>query len=96
MKNITIVAASNGNNLKLANEIQKYCDGFSTKLIDLVDLNLPIYTFDAEGRGVPQEALELAETFIKSDGIVFVSPEYNMWSSRCETVNTFQVLLFRS
>lgn len=65
------------------------------ELINLVDLELPMYDSRKEDRdGIPTKIGELAEVMKKANGYIFVAPEYNYslppvlgnfvaWVSRC-------------
>lgn len=47
-------------------------------LIDLKDYPLPIYDQDLEtSEGIPENALKLKTLFLKNDGFLIASPEYN-------------------
>jgi NAD(P)H-dependent FMN reductase len=80
MKKIAIVLASEQKNLELANHIKAEIErtGNEVCLIQLVDLNLPLYTSRAEKNHSPAELLGDSLTKIKdSHGFVFLAPEYN-------------------
>ena len=79
MKKLTIIYASNGLNKKLSNSIREEAEKlkFDTNEISLVDLNLPLYSTEAEESGIPDTAKELADNLAKSDCHIFVAPEYN-------------------
>jgi len=76
---IIIICASHNKNLKLSkyieNEIKK--ESLNTELIDLTQINLPLYT----SRLKDDSAIEIAEKYkeqLKSaKGFIFVAPEYN-------------------
>lgn len=75
-----IFVSSLNENMKLANTLQTQLKdlGKQSEIINLVDLNLPMYdSFKEENDGIPQKALDLIETMKDADGYVFVSPEYN-------------------
>eukprot|EP01029_Cantina_marsupialis_P032476 TRINITY_DN9925_c0_g1_i3.p1 TRINITY_DN9925_c0_g1~~TRINITY_DN9925_c0_g1_i3.p1 ORF type:complete len:175 (-),score=20.10 TRINITY_DN9925_c0_g1_i3:40-564(-) len=77
---ILIFVASLNENVKLAKKIEKELNnnGKETKIINLVELDLPMYDTNKEQNdGIPQKALELSEEMKKATGYVFVSPEYN-------------------
>ena len=52
MKNVLIITASNGQNLKLAKDFQKEYEQLdaSAEILDLVDLDLPLYSPAADTR----------------------------------------------
>jgi len=79
MTQIAIVSATSGNNLKLAGKLEEVAKnkGATTVLINLEDLNLPVYTPPAEEEGIPEKAKELAKILIESQGMIFLAPEYN-------------------
>lgn len=75
-----IFVSSLNENVKLANRIKDELkdSGKDSELINLVDLNLPMYdTSKEQNDGIPQKALDLAEKMKDAEGYVFVSPEYN-------------------
>ncbi len=77
---ITVILASAGKNKELAEvliqEIEQ--NGVRTDLIDLLEIELPMYTSIYETDwGVPEKVYELHARLKKSNGILFVSPEYN-------------------
>jgi chromate reductase, NAD(P)H dehydrogenase (quinone) len=77
---ILIFVASLNENMKLANTIKTNFDkqNVDSKIINLVNLNLPMYdTFKEQNDGIPQVALDLAKEMEKASGYVIVTPEYN-------------------
>lgn len=79
MKKVLIVAGSNNKNLELAGEFNRTLSarGVETQVLDLVSLNLPLYTPIAEAQGIPSEVLEYKKLIGEVSGFVFVVPEYN-------------------
>jgi chromate reductase len=80
MKKITVIAADEKHNLTLAQQIKAQLNQLNTSvtLIDLVSLDLPLYTLSHEQQqGIPPKANSLYEQCITSDGFFFVTPEYN-------------------
>lgn len=78
--NISIIAASNNNNLKLAHKLQEIAQemGQTTRLLNLVEQGLPLYTpKEQEENGIPEQVKELANILIDTDAMIFVAPEYN-------------------
>jgi chromate reductase len=75
MSDYLVFAASNNKNLELANNISKALEG--SEVIDLVSLDLPLYTPVAEKKEIPGKARELADKLISAKGAIFVAPEYN-------------------
>jgi chromate reductase, NAD(P)H dehydrogenase (quinone) len=77
---ILIFVASLNENMKLADTIKTKLDkqNINSKIINLVNLNLPMYdTFKEQNDGIPQIALDLAKEMQDAKAYIFVSPEYN-------------------
>lgn len=76
---ILIMVASSGNNQKLALKLQEIANkSCKTKLINLVDLKLPLYsTKEEEANGIPEIAKSLALDIINHKAFICVAPEYN-------------------
>jgi len=75
-----IFVASLNENMKLANILKKQLHslGKESEIINLVDLDLPIYdSFKEEHDGIPKKVNNLIEQMKNADGYIFVSPEYN-------------------
>ena len=79
MRKITIVVASSGKNLELAQMIKQQIDEqkFKTAIISLDELELPLYTVSNEGKGIPKNAMKLTDDLVRSDALIILSPEYN-------------------
>jgi chromate reductase, NAD(P)H dehydrogenase (quinone) len=80
MFKIGILVASSGNNMKLALKLQELAieQGSKVELIDLVDLNLPLYsTKEEEKNGVPEQVKELASKILDLKAFIIIAPEYN-------------------
>ena len=80
MFKIGILVARSGNNMKLALKLQEFAieQGSKVELIDLVDLNLPLYsTKEEEKNGVPDQAKELAAKILDLKAFIIIAPEYN-------------------
>ncbi len=80
MSKIGILVASSNNNLKLANKLKNISDELNvkTELINLVDLNLPLYnTIEEEKNGIPSNAKDLAQKILSLKAFIIVAPEYN-------------------
>lgn len=80
MKKIAVILASEQKNLELANriceEVRK--QGNECVLVNLVELNLPLYSSRLEGKHSPAEILAHALPTVQgADGFVFLAPEYN-------------------
>jgi chromate reductase, NAD(P)H dehydrogenase (quinone) len=76
---ICIVVGSEGKNLELARSFEEClkAKNATTVTLDIVKMNLPLYTsaIDKETAAIDLMGPYLPE--IKSDGFVFLSPEYN-------------------
>ena len=80
MSKIGILVASSNNNLKLGQKLVELAsqDNVETELINLVDLNLPLYnTIEEEKNGIPENAKELAQKILSLKAFIIVAPEYN-------------------
>jgi NAD(P)H-dependent FMN reductase len=77
---VLIFVASLNENMNLANMIKDKLDNkrINSKIINLVDLNIPMYdTFKEQNDGIPTVALNLAKEMENATAYIFVSPEYN-------------------
>jgi chromate reductase, NAD(P)H dehydrogenase (quinone) len=66
--------------MKLALKLQELAieQGSKVELIDLVDLNLPLYsTKEEEKNGVPTQVKELASKILDLKAFIIIAPEYN-------------------
>ncbi len=75
-----IFVSSLNENMKLAKTLQEQLGQLKkeSRIIKLVDLDLPIYdSFKEENNGIPEAVLEMMSLMEKSSGYIFVSPEYN-------------------
>lgn len=75
-----IFVASLNENMKLANTLQDQLIelGKESQIINLVDLDLPMYdSFKEEHDGIPKKIGTLIEDMKNASAYVFVSPEYN-------------------
>lgn len=80
MKKILILTASDGMNLKIANEISQIGNDnhIETEIIQLTKYNLPLYTSkEQEEKGIPSSIPQLKQTISESLGLIVVAPEYN-------------------
>ena len=79
MSKVVIIAGSNNKNLEVAKEFEKYLTSqqVEAQVLDLVSLNLPLYTPDAEANGIPVKVQEYKELLDDASGFVFTIPEYN-------------------
>ena len=79
MNDILILAASNGENLKLANrfaEAAKALD-LSIDLLDLTELDLPLFTPRSRDAGQPDGLLALQDRLHRGQRWIICAPEYN-------------------
>jgi chromate reductase len=76
---VSILVASQGKNKELANTLNSIVEknGATSQLIDLVELELPLYSQITEEGGVPEKAQELNKMIKESDALIFLAPEYN-------------------
>ncbi len=75
-----IFVASLNENMKLANTLQTQLKELrkESQIINLVDLNLPMYdSFKEEKDGIPKKIESLIEDMKNASAYVFISPEYN-------------------
>ena len=75
-----IFVASLNENMKLAKVLKTQLDelGKESKIINLVDLSLPMYdSFKEEKEGIPTKLNSMMNDMQSADGYIFVSPEYN-------------------
>jgi NAD(P)H-dependent FMN reductase len=95
MSKICILVASCNNNQKLGIKLEEIIEqnNSDVQLINLVDLNLPLYSTKEEENGIPKNAINLASTILEYKAFIVVAPEYNgvmpsvlnnaiAWSSR--------------
>ena len=76
---VLVIAASNGENLKLAQrfveQVQK--QGNSADLLDLTTLELPLFTPREQDHGMPVEVPALHKQLMTAQRWVICAPEYN-------------------
>ena len=80
MSKIGILVASANNNRKLGEKLQELAkkQNVETTMINLVDLNLPLYsTVEEERNGIPDTAKDLAQEILALNAFIIVAPEYN-------------------
>ncbi|EQC49156.1 flavin reductase [Bacteriovorax sp. BSW11_IV] len=79
MAKVVILSATSGNNFKLANalceEVVKH--GGLCEVVNLEELDLPLYSPKSEANGVPDKAKELTAKIAESHSMIWVAPEYN-------------------
>lgn len=77
---ILVFVASLNENMKLAKKLQLQLEelGKSSEIINLVELNLPMYdSIKEEKDGIPIKIQNLIEKMDKCEGYLVISPEYN-------------------
>ncbi len=76
---ILYLCSSSGKNLELAKFLKETGEslGGEHQLIDLVALNLPLYSTVAESEGMPSQIKDLCNQMIDAKGFVYIAPEYN-------------------
>lgn len=79
MNNILIWSATSGANLELSDQLKQMIEAQSesVEIINLENLDLPLYTPSAEKNGIPDKAIELTTKLKAAKGLVVVAPEYN-------------------
>ena len=79
MKKLIILVSSKGKNVVLAETIEKSASllGFIVNIVNLVDLNLPLYSTLEESNAVPSQAIDLTKNMLSSDSLIVIAPEYN-------------------
>jgi len=92
MSKIGILVASASNNRKLGDKLKELAtiENVEAEVINLVDLDLPLYsTVEEERNGIPDTAKELANKILSLKAFIIVAPEYNgvlnnamAWTSR--------------
>jgi NAD(P)H-dependent FMN reductase len=82
-----ILAASNGHNLHLAHQVAAAATagGYSSVVVDLVSLDLPLYTPAREAAGAGDRLAELLEPLRRERRLWICAPEYNGSSPPCLT-----------
>ena len=77
---ILIIVASNGENLKLAQRFSNTCNkkGFSSTIIDLTTLDLPLYNPRTHSKnGIPSSVQDLNIQITNIPRWIICAPEYN-------------------
>lgn len=77
--NICIIVSSEGKNLELAKKFEAYLQSLSVKthVIELVEVNLPLYTSRSESEHKAAELVAPLRPKLSADGFVILAPEYN-------------------
>ncbi|MEA9357483.1 NAD(P)H-dependent oxidoreductase [Bacteriovorax sp. PP10] len=96
MKKICVITASVGKNLELAEAIVAHLKkhGADAGLLNLVELDLPLYSTVAETRHQAEVLVAPFKDRLAADAFVFVSPEYN--GSTPPVFNNFLAWVSRS
>ena len=76
---VLVIAASNGENLKLAQRFvdQTRAQGKSADLLDLTTLELPLFTPRVQEKGMPGQVPALQRQLMDAPRWVICAPEYN-------------------
>jgi NAD(P)H-dependent FMN reductase len=76
---LLVIAASNGDNLKLAQRFATAgtARGLRASVLDLVALDLPLYTPAAQAAGTPPGVVGLQQQLAAAERWVICAPEYN-------------------
>jgi len=76
---ITILSGTGRNNYQLSLEIEKEIrsQGARSEIVNLEELDLPLYNPKIEKNGIPGQAEKLSDQLVQSNGFVLVAPEYN-------------------
>jgi NAD(P)H-dependent FMN reductase len=77
--NLLVIAASNGENLKLAERfaVQARVQGLSAEVLDLTAVELPLFTPRACSAGTPPALASLHQKLVAATHWVICAPEYN-------------------
>ncbi len=77
MKQVTIISASDGKNLALSQKFETVLKeaGSKVTILDLVELNLPLYTSKAPFKGA--DLLAPLQGALAAQSFVFIGPEFN-------------------
>lgn len=76
---ILILAASNGKNLELAQQIMLRAEGLGldAELLDLTEVDLPLFTPQKKEEGMPAQLQSAKQQFARAQAMFFCAPEYN-------------------
>jgi NAD(P)H-dependent FMN reductase len=76
---LLIITASNGKNLELAQHLASLAAPMNcaAQVLDLTELDLPLYTPQGHAQGTPPAVEDLAAKFRTADTFFFCAPEYN-------------------
>lgn len=78
-KKIIIFTATSGSNLKLAETLTRHAEalGATVEVVNLEDLNFPLFTPKEQENSIPEAAKNLADKLAEVNGFVLLGPEYN-------------------
>ena len=76
---VLVIAASNGENLKLAGRFTSQTKelGKSAEVLDLTTIELPLFTPRAQEQGTPEAVAPLQQQLLAAPRWVICAPEYN-------------------
>ena len=79
MADVLVLAASNGENLKLAERFAATArsQGRSAEVLDLTAVDLPLFTPRAQEQGTPAALAALQQKLMETPSWVICAPEYN-------------------
>ncbi|MFT7617526.1 MAG: chromate reductase [Planctomycetota bacterium] len=96
MSKVLVLVASVGKNVELGKTLAEVATehGADCETINIVDLDLPLYSSRAEESGIPEAAVQVAEKMCAARGLIVVAPEYN--GSMPPTLNNLIAWVSRS
>jgi chromate reductase, NAD(P)H dehydrogenase (quinone) len=76
---ITVIVASQGKNMEVAHRVNNFLisKNVESEIIDVVALDLPLYSTKAEGSYDPAQLISPIMQKLTADAFVFIAPEYN-------------------
>lgn len=79
MSKIIVLVASVGKNVELGQSLADVvvAQGAECEVVNIVDLDLPLYSTRAEEGGTPAAAVDMAGRLCAARGLIVVAPEYN-------------------
>jgi chromate reductase len=63
--------------LRVTNTLVKSHKEIETTIVDLQELQFPVYDGDIESQGIPENVFKMAKVVEEADAIIISSPEYN-------------------
>jgi len=63
--------------MRVANSLVKNNKDIETTMLDLQELQFPVYDGDIEAKGIPENVLKMSKHVGEADAIIISSPEYN-------------------